>query len=129
MSENISRAEVRSENRAAVANFPRIAEAIEKVSGSLNGNSVTRASVEFYRAALSGAGVDPDSLSFDETIEVSRLLYGISDEYRATVRETEREKREKVAAEASKKRDAAKRERAVAEKVRLEKLLANLAKS
>lgn len=120
MSENISPASV-----APVA--PKIvvpSETVDLVRGSLATNSVGRASVEFYRATLAAAGVDPDSLSFEEAIEVSRRLYGPSADFRRSAREVEAAKREKVAAEKAKARDAAKIERAKAEKARLEKLLA-----
>lgn len=115
------------ENSANVA--PAIAvptEAVDAVRGSLAPrNSVGRASVDFYVAALAAAGVEnPDSLSFAESVEVTRRLYAASADYRRNVADAEKAKREAEKAEARRKREAEKAKRELAEIAELKAKLA-----
>ena len=121
MSENISPASV----AAATVAVP--AEAIDAVRGSLAPkNSVGEASVEFYRAALAGAGVDPETLSFAEAVEVTRRLYALSAGFRRDRADVAKVEREEAAKIAKAKRDAEREERAKAEIKKIEAKLAKL---
>ena len=85
------------------------AEVLDLVRGSLAPkNSAGIASVRFYEAALAGVGVDPESLSFSESVEVTRRLYAASADFRRAARE-----------------DSAKAREAKAEAARAAKALAN----
>lgn len=122
MSENISPAK-------PVANVASIAtkDAIDAVSGSLlPRNAIAVASVDFYEAALRGAGKDPESLSFAEAVEVTRKLYALSADYRRAKASDAATEREAAEAEAREKRAVEKRARLAAEKAKLEKRLAAL---
>lgn len=91
----------------------------------LSTNSVGRASIDFYTEVLSQAGIDPETLSFAEAVEVTRKLYAASADYRraqADVAKAEREAEREVARQA---REEAKKARLAAEK---EAILAKLAK-
>lgn len=92
-------------------------EVVDLVRGSLlPKNSVGIASVEFYRAALDAAGVDPESLSFAESVEVTRRLYGPSADFRRAKADAAKAEREAKAAEAKAKRDAERAKR-IAEEI------------
>jgi hypothetical protein len=101
-------------------------EVVDLVRGSLlPKNSAGISSVEFYVAALAAAGIsDPDSLSFAESVEVTRRLYALS----ASVRKDAREAAARARADEAAAREAA-REAAKIEKDRAEvaALLASLA--
>lgn len=102
-------------------------EAIDLVSGSLAPrNSVGEASVAFYRAALEAAGKDPESLTFDEVVEVTRRLYGPSADYRREQADVAKAAKEQERAAAKAKRDAEKKARLAAEAERLRAKLAAL---
>ena len=99
-------------------------EVVDLVRGSLATNSVGQASVDFYVAALREAGIDPESLSFAEAVEVTRRLYGPSADFRRERASAEKAKREAEKAAAKAKRDAEKAKREMAE---IEALKAKLA--
>lgn len=102
-------------------------EVTELVTGSLlPRNSVGEASVDFYRAALESAGVDPESLSFAEVVEVTRRLYGPSADYRRDRADIAKAAKEAERAAAKAKRDAERAKRAEAEIAKIEARLAAL---
>lgn len=120
MSENIAPAK----SATPVATVPVSADAVDKVRGSLAGNSVSAASVAFYETALREAGKNPESLSFAEVVEVTRRLYAESADFRrgaAEIAKSEREAAAKIAKAAS---DEKKRLRLIAERESLSKRLA-----
>jgi hypothetical protein len=92
-------------------------------------NSVGNASVAFYRAALDAAGIDPESLTFAESVEVTRRLYAISADYRRSVAEVAKAEREAARAAEREAREAKRKDRLVAERAKLEAKLAKLANS
>lgn len=111
---------------AAAAKIAVAPEVADLVRGSLlPKNSVGIASVEFYAAVLAEVGVDPESLSFAEAVEVTRRLYAPSAEFRRDRAEIAKAEREAEAAKAKAKRDAEKKARLEARKAAL---LAELAK-
>jgi len=99
-------------------------EVVDLVRGSLATNSVGQASVDFYVAALREAGVDPESLSFAEAVEVTRRLYAPSADFRRDRASAAKAQREAEKAAAKAKRDAEKAKRELAE---VEALKAKLA--
>lgn len=109
-------------NTAAAIVVP--VDAVEAVTGSLATNSVGQASIDFYRAALESAGVDPESLSFAEIVEVTRRLYAPSADYRRGQADVRKAERAAEAAKAKAKRDAEKKARFIAKREALEKALA-----
>ena len=112
--------------KIATAKIAFDAEVLDLVRGSLAPkNSVGRASVEFYAAALAEVGVDPESLSFAEAVEVTRRLYAPSADFRRDRAEVAKAEREAEAAKAKAKRDAEKMARLEARKAAL---LAELSK-
>lgn len=118
-----------SENTTSARKISVSAEAIDAVTGSLAPkNSVGQASVDFYVAALEAAGVDPESLTFAESVEVTRRLYALSADYRRTIADVAKAEREAKAAEAKQARDAEKAKRLEAERAKLEQRLAALSK-
>jgi hypothetical protein len=104
-------------SKIAPAKIAVPAEAVDAVRGSLAPkNSVGRASVEFYEAALREAGIeDPDSLTFAESVEVTRRLYAISADYRRAVAKDAAASREAEREAARKAREAEKAKRELAE--------------
>lgn len=116
MSENISPA------KAPKISVP--SESVDKVRGSLAGNSVSVASVDFYVAVLDAAGIDPESLSFAETVEVTRRLYADSADFRRNRAEISKAEKDAEKAKAKADRDA---KRAKAELAEIEILKAKLA--
>lgn len=113
----------------APTNSPSISsDTVDLVRGSLfPKNSVGIASVEFYEAVLREAGVEnPDELSFAESIEVSRRLYGPSADYRRDRADVAKAEREAIAKAAKAKRDAERAERVAEEIAKAEKKLAAL---
>lgn len=101
-------------------------EAVDLVRGSLAPrNSVGEASVAFYVAALAAAGVsDPDSLTFAETVEVTRRLYAPSADFRRTSADIAKVERDAAKAAAKAKRDAEREARTLEEIAKLEAKLA-----
>lgn len=101
-------------------------EAVAKVTGAITLNSVAQASVDFYVAALEAAGVDPESLTFAETVEVTRRLYAESADHRRAAADVAKAEKEAERAEAKAKRDAERIARDAAKiaeiEARLEKL-------
>jgi hypothetical protein len=101
-------------NSAPVSPAIRVpAEVVELVRGPLAPkNSVAIASIDFYVAALAAVGVDPESLSFAETVEVTRRLYAPSADFRRDRAEVARAEKAEIAAKAKADREAkaAKRE-------------------
>lgn len=80
-------------------------------------NSVGTASVDFYRAVLASVGIeDPDSLSFAETVEVTRRLYAPSADFRRDRAEVAKSEREIEAKKLAEKRAAEKTARLEKEK-------------
>lgn len=116
-----------SENTATkTVSAPAIAvsqEAVDAIA-SLVPNSVGQASIDFYRAVATKAGIDFDSLSSDEVVEVTRRLYSHSADFRRTRADVAKAEREAVAAAAKAKRDAEKKARLVAKREALAKALA-----
>ena len=101
-------------------------EVVDLVRGSLAPkNSVGEASVAFYVATLAAAGIeDPDSLSFAETVEITRRLYAPSADFRRTQADVSKAAKEAEKAAAKAKRDS---ERAKRELAEIEVLKAKLA--
>ena len=112
---------------AAVA--PKIAvpdSAIEAVRGSLAPNAIGADSVEFYRAVLDAAGIDPDSLSFAETVEVTRRLYAASADFRRDRADIRKSERAAAEAAAKAKREAERKAKLAERKAKLEAEIAKL---
>jgi hypothetical protein len=103
-------------------------EVADLVRGSLfPKNDVGRASVEFYAAVLAEVGIeDLDSLSFAETVEVTRRLYSVSSDYRRDRKDVAKIAREEAKAAAKAKRDAERAERIAKEIAEAEARLARL---
>lgn len=102
-------------------------ETVDLVRGSLYPkNSVGVASVDFYRAVLSKAGVDPETLSFAEVVEVTRRLYTPSAGFRRDRAEVAKSEREAIAAAKREARNAEREARAAEEIARIEARLAKL---
>ena len=89
-------------------------------------NSVGQASVDFYLAALEEVGIDPESLSFSEVVEVTRRLYAPSADYRRTQADVAKAEKDAERAAAKAKRDAEREERAREEIKKIEAKLAKL---
>lgn len=106
---------------------PIAPEIADLVRGSLAPkNSVGNASVEFYAAVLAEVGVDPESLSFAEVVEVTRRLYGPSADFRRYRADVAKDEKEAERAAAKSKRDAERAARDIAKIAEIEKRLAAL---
>jgi L-fucose isomerase-like protein len=116
-----------SDNFAPEISIPVSSEVADLVRGSLAPkNSVGVASVEFYEAVLEFVGVDPETLSFAEVVEVTRRLYGPSADFRRDRADIAKAEREAKAAEAREIRNAERAARDVAKIEEIEKRLAAL---
>jgi hypothetical protein len=98
-------------------------EAVAKVSGSLTLNSVAQASVDFYVAALEAAGVDPETLTFSEVVEVTRRLYAESADHRRSAADVAKAEKDAERAAAKAIRDQERAARDIAKIAEIEKRL------
>lgn len=111
---------------AKVSSISVPSEALDALDRPLSvTNSVGTASVEFYEAALRKVGIDPESLSFAETVEATRRLYSISADFRRDRADVAKAEKAAKAAKEKADRDAKRKARLESEKAAL---LAKLAK-